>query len=98
MQTVSGNEETLQRVLMRLKARRGGFLPMPEFGSRLHELCGMKKGERASCAKQFVFEALESEKDVSVRDVGYAENEDGLAIITVHLTVGGEDVALQMSI
>ncbi len=98
MQTVSGNEEILQRVLMRLKARRGGFLPMPEFGSRLHELCGMKKGERASCAKQFVFEALESERDVSVREVEYAENEDGVAIITAQLTVGGEDIALQMSI
>lgn len=98
MQTVSGNEEILQRVLMRLKARRGGFLPMPEFGSRLHELCGMKKGERASCAKQFVFEALESEKGVSVREVEYAEGEDGMGIITVRLTVGGENIALQMSI
>ena len=34
-ETVTGAEETLERALYKLKARRGGFALMPELGSRL---------------------------------------------------------------
>lgn len=95
---MSGDEEILQRVLMRLKARRGGFLPAPEFGSRLHELCGMKPSERSFYAKQFVYEALEAEKGVSVLEVEYSEGEGETALITAKLRVGDDNVALKVNV
>lgn len=97
-ETVSGTEETLQRVLMRLKARRGGFLPMPEFGSRLHELCGMKKSDRGSYAKQFVFEALSPEKDVSVLGVEYSEDGDGVGKVSAELRIGGDELTVSVDV
>jgi len=95
---VSGDEEILQRVLMRLKARRGGFLPAPGFGSRLHELCGMKPGERSFYAKQFVYEALEAEKSVSVTDVEYSESDGDTGHITAKLRIGENDFALVVNV
>ena len=62
LERVSGEEETVQRILCRLSARRGGFYPMPDFGSMLHSLSSFKPSARAAAARQFVHEALEKGK------------------------------------
>lgn len=38
MSRVTKAEEIAQRVMMKLTARRGGFAPLPEYGSALHTL------------------------------------------------------------
>ena len=73
-------------------------MPAPEFGSRLHELCGMKPSERKFYAKQFVFEALEAEKGVSVIEVEYSEADDDTGVITAILRVGNNDITLMMNV
>ena len=62
---VEGNAELLQRVLLRLTARRGGFAPCPELGSRLYQLSSA--GERELRAA--VEEALYPVREVSVLGV-----------------------------
>lgn len=94
-ETVSGDEETIQRVRMRLEARRGGFFPLPGYGSRLYALCGMKKEQRAQAARRFVREALEDEKGVAVKDVRYAETADGATVtVALELASGSAGIAL----
>ena len=48
---ITGDEELLQRVMIRLTARRGGFSPFPELGSTLYQL--------RSGGKEVVREAVE---------------------------------------
>lgn len=94
--TVSGQEETIQRIMMRLGARRGGFLPMPDFGSRLHSLLGMKAGDRAAAARQFVHEALEDE-DALITGVQCDLEGDGLTV-EVWLDISGQDAQVKIRV
>lgn len=87
-ETVSGREELLQRALMRLSARRGGFFPLPDFGSELHTLFTMKKSQRAAAARRMVYEALAPETQLQVRDVDYSESGD-TARVSVELELAG---------
>ena len=84
---VSGAEEKLQRALFLLTARRGGFAPEPDIGSRLYTLPGIRRSERESAARQFAAEALYGE-DVSVRSVSVTE--DG-GEVYVHIELESED-------
>lgn len=90
LRRVEGTEEKLQRILCRLSARRGGFFPMPDFGSALHTLGSLKPSARAAAARQFVHEALEAEQDVEVLDVDCREAEDGLFLISVEMNIAGD--------
>lgn len=63
---VSGEEEILQRIYMKLKARRGGFYPLPEYGSRLYTLSSVKPSLRETAAQQFIQEALRDESDLAL--------------------------------
>ena len=47
-------DEILQRVIMKLKVRRGSFLPLPDYGSRLHLLSKAKPSSRETAARQYV--------------------------------------------
>lgn len=68
--SVSGGEEIAQRVVMRLTARRGGFAPLPDYGSRLYLLPRTAlPSEWKTEAMQSVAEALSEEPDVTVTDV-----------------------------
>ncbi len=87
--TVSGTDETLQRALMRLSARRGSFFPLPDFGSELHTLFSMKKSQRAAAAQRMVYEALEPETGITATGVDYRETGDGTAVVTVALELSG---------
>lgn len=94
---VSGQEETIQRILCRLSARRGGFYPMPDFGSRLYTLCGMKSPERAVAARQFVHEALEGE-DVEILSVDCEDAPEDKCIVSVELKLGGSEANLTLTL
>ena len=97
-QTVTGAEELAQRALMRLSARRGGFLPLPEYGSRLHTLCRLKPGERPAAARQYVIEALSDEPQISVGEVEYQPGADGSAVLRVELICAGQNVSASVSV
>ena len=49
---VSGKEAVLQRVLMKLTARRGQFPFLEDFGSRLWMLGQLRPAERQAAAEQ----------------------------------------------
>lgn len=99
LQCVSGVEELAQRVLMRLRARRGAFYLMPEYGSRLYQLSKIKPSKRETAARQYVAEALEEEKEVQVTEVYLTEPErDGQGILTVELEYRGEHLQLAVEV
>lgn len=87
LETVQGREEVLQRVLMRLAAHRGTFLPDPDYGSRLYQLGRLKPAQRSAAARLYVEEALEDEPDVYVRSVAYLPGEDGEAAVVVAFAI-----------
>lgn len=98
LETVDGTDEIVQRALMRLVSRRGGFAPEPEYGSRLHTLCRMKPGQRAAAAQQFVREALAPERELAVRSVEYIPGADGAAVVRVSLAVGEAETLLSVKV
>ena len=100
LKTVTGQEEQLQRALMRLSARRGCFFPLPDFGSSLHTLFSVKKSQRASEAQRMVYEALAPETELKVTDVDYRETGDGTATVKVSLALadgGSGDVSVAVN-
>ncbi len=88
LETVQGAEETVQRVLMRLTARRGTFWPDPDYGSRLYALGRVRAAQRAA-ARLYVAEVLQDEQGVSVGGVTYIPGGDGSAAVTVTLSLDG---------
>ena len=95
---VEGSEAVLQRALMRLQARRGGFAALPDYGSRLYTLCRLKPGERAAAARAYAVEALASEPEVELGEVRYAEDGDGGALLEIELVCSGRKSALNISV
>lgn len=93
---VSGDEEKLQRALFLLTARRGGFLPEPDVGSRLYTLPGIKRSERLSAARQFAAEALYGE-DVSVENVSVTED-GGEVYIHISLASGDAETSADIAV
>ena len=76
--TVSGPEELAQRVMMRLTARRGGFAPLPQYGSRLYLLSRTAKpGQYETAEMQYIAEALEEEPGVTVQEVTVTSRPEG---------------------
>lgn len=71
--TVQGAQELVVRILFKLRARRGGFPLLPELGSQLYRLPGIKPGQRTFLARQFVAEALRDEQDLEITDVILSE-------------------------
>ena len=97
-QTVSGTEELAQRALMRLAARRGGFPPLPDYGSRLHTLCRLKSAERSAAARQYVVEALSPEPEITVGKVEYLPGADDSARLRIELICGGQNVSATLTV
>ena len=96
LECVSGTEEAAQRIMMKLKGRRGGFALLPEYGSRLYALGGMRSGQRESMARLYIAEALEGEgailEDMQLRDEG-----DSL-VMELSLRLGGETISITTEI
>jgi len=74
LESVSGIEETAQRIMMKLKGRRGGFALLPEYGSRLYALSNLRPAQRETIARQYIAEALEGEnailEDIRIHEDG----------------------------
>jgi hypothetical protein len=95
LKTVSGAQELGQRVLMRLCARRGGFALMPEYGSRLHLLCGARPSRRELTARQYIAEALTQERGLTLENVFLSEpDESGQIDLKADFTYEGEAFSL----
>ena len=75
LQSAKGDEAVLQRMLMKLTARRGQFPFMENFGSRLWTLDRLRPAD--------VLEALRDEPGLTVEQVTLAEN-GGKASLTVN--------------
>ncbi len=70
---------------MRLRSRRGGFAPMPEYGSRLHTLLrGVRPADRESAARQYVAEAIADEPEIE--------------LLAVAVTGGGDEATVSVEL
>lgn len=98
LKTVNGQQEKIQRIMMRLAACRGCFAPMPDYGSRLYTLPGLKPSARAAAARQFVHEALEDESGIEIESVDCTELPGGLITVSVALSLSGESVGLSFTV
>jgi hypothetical protein len=97
--TVTGAEELAQRLVMRLTARRGGFAPLPEYGSRLYLLHGIKPSQRGTAARQYIAEALREEHGVELESVDITEREgEGLLLNLCFRLENGEAIAVNTTI
>lgn len=86
LQSVSGVDETAQRIVMKLSAKRGHYLPMPEFGSLLHTLSQYKPSLQKVAAIGFVKDCLADEPELVLRDLKLEPCPDGISI-TLLLTL-----------
>ena len=99
LKRVGGLEEIRQRVCMKLCAKKGGFLPFPEFGSRLYTLSGVKPSHRENAAKQFVAEALSGETELTLESVSVgAVNEEGVCVAVTLIYKGNEKFVVEATI
>ena len=80
-QHVTGFDELLQRALMKLTARRGGFAMIPDFGSRLHLLSRESADRRETAASEYVHEALRDE-ELEIESIRLGGDQNGM-----HLSV-----------
>lgn len=94
--SLSGMEEVLQRVLIKLTARRGGFPLLPELGSRLYLLSRQSPASRETLAKQFVQEALADEPELTVTDVTLTPLDNGRLRLSAQLTWQGQELTASM--
>lgn len=90
LERISEIEELLQRVVMKLKARRGAFVPLPEYGSRLHLISQEKPSNRCSAARGYVLEALADEKELELDTLELVSGTDGEAKLSLSFTYKGE--------
>lgn len=97
-ESVDGGQELLQRVLMKLKTRRGSFLPEPEYGSRLYELAAMKPSQRESAAKQYIAEALADETGLSMETLTLSEGTQGELLLEMRFSHNGQGITAQTTI
>lgn len=95
--SVSGGNALLSDVLFRLSARRGGFVLLPEFGSRMNLLRHEKPSARAALARQYAVEALEELTDVEVTDASVTAVGEGL-LVQVELSWHGEPLAVELEV
>ena len=94
---VDGIDEIMQRVRMKLVVKKGSFMPLPEYGSRLHTLSAVKPSLRESAARQFVSEALADESALSLESLELIYEEDGTAMLLLSFVYNG-DVRFEVSL
>lgn len=95
LRTVESDEALLQRILLKLTARRGKFPFMENFGSRLWTLGQLRPSERQAAAEQYVAEAL-AEEELTVERVTLTENGDRAAV-TVEISLQNRQLTLEVS-
>ena len=97
LRSAKGDEAVLQRMLMKLTARRGQFPFMENFGSRLWTLDRLRPAERQAAAEQYVAEALADEVGLKVDSVTLADS-GGTAKLTVAATVEGTQLTAEVTL
>ena len=97
LRSAKGDEAVLQRMLMKLTARRGQFPFMENFGSRLWTLDRLRPAERQAAAEQYVVEALADEAGLKVESVALAES-GGTAKLTVCVSVNGTQMTVEAAL
>lgn len=95
--SLSGGSALLGDVLFRLSARRGGFVLMPEFGSRMYLLSRERPSARAALARQYAAEALTELTDLEVTDARVTETGAGL-LVQVELSRAGELLTVELEV
>lgn len=98
LRSVTGREALLQRVMMKLTARRGQFPFMEDLGSRLWTLGRLKASERQAAAEQYVVEALSDEAGLTVESVTLAAGEAGRMTLTAVLSVSGDRLTVEAAL
>ena len=76
--TADGIDDILERVLFKLKARRGQFPLIPQLGSRLYLLPREAPTARQSAAEQYVREALQDETRLQIISVSLTQKDEQL--------------------
>ena len=95
LQSAKGDEAVLQRMLMKLTARRGQFPFMENFGSRLWTLDRLRPAERQAAAEQYVLEALRDEPGLTVEQVSLTVNAvKDECRLTAEVALGQEGVTM----
>ena len=95
---ISGTEELAQRIAQKPQVRRGAFLPLPAFGSRLHLLGRVRPSERETAAQQYVREALADEEGLSLESLTLCERSDGDALLRLSLSLGTDTLSVETKI
>ena len=98
LERMEGTQALLQRVLCRLKARRGQFPFLETLGSRLWQLGQVSSGQRQAGAEQYVAEALAEEPGMQVERVTIADSGSGGVTLTAELTWEGESLSVTAEI
>lgn len=98
LRTVTGDEAVLQRVLMKLTARRGKFPFWEDFGSQLWRLGTMRAVERQTAAAQYVAEALSDEEGMTVESVTLTPEGDGRTGLTAVLRRGETHLTAEVTL
>lgn len=91
---VDGEDAVLEQALFRLTARRGGFSPIPELGSRLYLLGRVKPDARDAMAKTYVQEAL-TPMGIQVETVEVSEYGADALLVTATLNYQGTQRELE---
>jgi phage gp46-like protein len=98
LSTLSGSGEVLQRVLLKLTARRGGFPLLPELGSQLYQLLRHSPAQREAQAKQYIQEALADETDLSITGVALTPMSEDALHIAVTMDWQGETLTAELDV
>ncbi len=94
--TVTGTRALAQRLLVRLRVRKGSFAPDPALGSELWRLPGAAPAERDSLARHWAQEALLAE---GARVTGAACRLEGDTLaVALTVDINGEETALEVAI
>lgn len=97
IQYAEGEKALLERVLFRLRARRGRFPFCDGLGSRLWQLSSLSPGQRPSAAEQYVAEAL-ADEPVRVERVEITESANDAAALTVILLWEDETLTVTLEV
>jgi phage gp46-like protein len=95
---LDGAQAVLQRVLFRLRARRGSFPFLPELGSQLYLLPRERPSARNALAERYAVQALEEETEVQVTGVELGQSEDGALTVKVLLDWQGETLSAAVDV
>lgn len=94
---LEGRQALLAQALLRLTARRGGFVFWPQLGSRLHLLAAEKPSGRDAAAAQYAQEAL-ADLGVQVLGASVTALDEKTARVAVTLAADGETGTVEVTV